>query len=243
MIKDHYDVIRKNKIAFWWFLGRRDLFKKILGKEIKTKVAMGVDIGCGPATNESLYPYFSDNWISLDHSKKSFEDWEKNGSLPLIADIISIPLKVKSADLCFLLDVLEHLENESKALQEINKIIKNGGYLLISVPAFKILWSFHDEQAGHKKRYRGKELERISEENGFEVVRSLYFNSFLFLPILIIRKILRISSKGKNTLEINLSPKFLDKVLYLILKIENFINLNIIKIPFGTSFVVLLRKK
>lgn len=243
MIKDHYYVIRKNKIAFWWFLGRRDLFKKILEKEIEGKVELAVDVGCGPATNESLYSYFSDNWISLDNSKNSFEDWQKNGSFPLIADINSIPLKDKSADLCFLLDVLEHLENESKALEEIKRIIKNRGYLLISVPAFKVLWSYHDEQAGHKRRYRGKEIKKISEENGFEVVRSLYFNSFLFLPILIIRKILRMSSKGKNTLEINLSPKFLDKVLYLILKIENFINLNIIKIPFGTSSVVLLRKK
>lgn len=244
MIKEHYDVIRKNKIAFWWFLARRDLFKSILLKKCKKRFDLGADIGCGPLTNESLYEDFAEKWISIDHSRKSFEEFDKKGVYkPIIADMFSIPLKSESSELCLLLDVLEHIEDEKKALSEISRILKKEGFVLISVPAFKILWSYHDEQAGHKRRYRKENLGKLLEEAGFQTVLSTYFNGFFFLPILIIRKILRISKKGKNTIELNLSPKIFDTLFYLVLKIENFVNLNILSIPFGTSAVFLVRKK
>ncbi|MCX7829504.1 MAG: class I SAM-dependent methyltransferase [Acidobacteria bacterium] len=244
MIKDHYDVIRENKIAFWWFLGRRDFFQKILKKEFRTKLDLGVDIGCGPGTNESLYSDFAEIWISLDYSKESFKKWERNNpAFPVLADICSIPLKQQSSDVCFLLDVLEHLPEEKKSLKEINRIMKKDSALLLSVPAFNNLWSYHDEQAGHKRRYRKRDIQNLAGETGFKIIKCYYFNAFLFLPILIVRKIMKLSSRGKNTLEINLSPRWLDKYFYLILKIENLINLNIFKIPFGTSIVAILRKK
>ena len=56
------------------------------------------------------------------------------------------------------------------------------------------------------------------------------------------RKILKAAPKGRETLEINLSPRIIDPVFYFLLKFENFVNTKIVKIPFGTSFVVLLRK-
>lgn len=244
MISDHYEILRKNKTTFWWFLSRRELFRSILKKHLQKKLDFGADIGCGPLTSQSLYDDFAENWISLDHSKKSFEEKTKNNIfLPTIADICSLPLKDQSIELCLLHDVLEHIENEKKVLSEISRILKKNGLLLLSVPAFNILWSFHDEQAGHKRRYTKKMLLKLSEEADFEVLFLTYFNATLFLPILIIRKILKITSKGENILEIKLSPKILNRPLCFLLKLENFINLRVLKIPFGTSVVALLRKK
>lgn len=244
MIKDHYEMIRKSKIAFWWFLGRRDLFTNILGDHIKAPVNMAVDIGCGPGTNETLYPLFAKNWLALDHSKESFKGRDtKNGSLILLADVLNLPVKSGSAELCLMLDVLEHIDDEQRVLSEIHRILRNDGLILISVPAFNCLWSYHDEQAGHKKRYRKKGLQSVCEESGFEILGHYYFNTLLFIPIFLIRKFLRILPQGKKTLEMNLSPKYFDKLFCFILKLENFVNLKLFKLPFGTSIVALLRKK
>lgn len=244
MISDHYEVLRKNKTTFWWFLSRRELFIAILSKFLKRKFDMGIDIGCGPLTNESLYKDFAENWFALDYSKKSFEEIPRKKFFePIIADVHFLPLKDQSIEICFLLDVLEHIENEKEVLSEIVRILKKDGLLLLSVPAFNILWSFHDEQAGHKRRYTKKMLLKLSEEADFEVLFLTHFNATLFLPILIIRKILKITSKGENVLEIKLSPKILNRPLCFLLKLENFINLRVLKIPFGTSVVALLRKK
>jgi len=111
MIKDHYEMIRKNKIAFWWFQGRRDLFKAILKMGTKEKVDFGVDLGCGPMTNENLYDDFAENWVSLDYSVESFKKVEDGkSSLKIIGNLLKTPLKDSSFDLILLLDVLEHIE-------------------------------------------------------------------------------------------------------------------------------------
>lgn len=92
MIADHYEMLRKNKIGFWWYFSRRELFKSILKKYFPKKLDFGVDIGCGPLTNESLYEDFVKNWISLDHSKKSFEGITINNfSKSIIADVYLLP--------------------------------------------------------------------------------------------------------------------------------------------------------
>ena len=244
MIKDHYEMIRKNKIAFWWFNGRRDLFKAILKMGVKQKVDFGVDLGCGPMTNEFLYEEFAKNWISLDYSIESFKKVEDGkSSLKIIGDLLQTPLKDCSVDLIFLLDVLEHIENEDEALKEICRILKNSGLILISVPAFKLLWSHHDNQAGHKRRYRKKEILEFAKRNNLEVEFLAYYNSSFFIPIFIIRRILRLLPQGDKKLEIELSPRFVDNLFYFILKIENFINVKLFRIPFGTSVVALLRKR
>jgi len=84
----------------------------------------------------------------------------------------------------------------------------------------------------------------VAKRNNLEVKFSSYFNSSFFVPIFIIRRILRLLPKGDKKLEIEyLSPRFLDKIFYFILKIENFINVKLFRIPFGTSVVALLRKR
>jgi len=244
MIKDHYEMIRRNKMAFWWFAGRRDLFSSLLARYMPEPAVIAVDIGCGPGTNDSLYPLFGKRWVALDHSMESFDGCvPAPGSLPMLASVLAMPVKDGSAGLCLLLDVLEHIDDDKAALSEIAGTLSPGGILLISVPAFRCLWSRHDEQAGHKKRYRMREIEELAFSCGFEPAFTCYFNTSLFLPILLARKILKMVPGGKETLEMNLSPGFLDGALYWLLKMENFMNLTIFRLPFGTSCVALLRKK
>ena len=86
-------------------------------------------------------------------------------------------------------DVLEHIEGPNEFLNTLNDLLIKDGRLFITVPAFNSLWSAEDVHAGHYKRYRIKELESMLIGNGFEVLFSTYFFSFLFLPVLFLRAI------------------------------------------------------
>ncbi|HQO20941.1 MAG TPA: methyltransferase domain-containing protein [Acidobacteriota bacterium] len=243
MLKDHYDVIRKKKDDLWWFRGRRELFSSLLRRNMKGLVENGLDAGCGPMTNESLYGGLAERWIALDHSMESFRAAPHSPDVKqVIGGLDRSPIRKESADLILLLDVLEHTDDDRGVIGELESCLKKGGLILISVPAFKCLWSRHDEQAGHRRRYRSGDLIKLCEENGLKVLDRHYFNASLFLPIYIARKILKMLPAGRKVIESDLSPGFADPFLRLVLSIERWISFNLFRMPFGTSFVLLARK-
>lgn len=91
-----------------------------------------------------------------------------------------------------ILDVLEHIERDDEFLRTLWKKLAaplegGGGRILLTVPAFQILWSSEDDSAGHYRRYRLKELRKLLQTAGFDVLYINYFFEFLFFPILLVR--------------------------------------------------------
>jgi SAM-dependent methyltransferase len=72
-------------------------------------------------------------------------------------------------DLVGLFDVLEHVPEDERLLQQIRGILRPGGVLLITVPARMSLWSYFDEASGHCRRYELDELRRKLDEAGYQV--------------------------------------------------------------------------
>ena len=81
-----------------------------------------------------------------------------------------------------LLDVLEHIEDDAGFLIKLNHRLKSNGRLLLTVPAFNILWSSEDDYAGHFRRYKLQEIISLTENAGFKVLYASYFYQFLFCP-------------------------------------------------------------
>jgi len=77
-------------------------------------------------------------------------------------------------------DVLEHVKDQHQFLKTIHSNLVPGGRLFITVPSFNTLWSEEDKQAGHYRRYRIKELQKVIDECGFDVFHKSYFFSFLY---------------------------------------------------------------
>jgi SAM-dependent methyltransferase len=84
-------------------------------------------------------------------------------------------------------EVLEHLDDEQDAISKMRNWLKPGGYLIISVPAHMSAWDKDDEIFGHKRRYEKKDLVKLMERNGFQIIE---FASYGF-PWLNILKIIR----------------------------------------------------
>jgi SAM-dependent methyltransferase len=91
-------------------------------------------------------------------------------------------------DLVTAFDVVEHIADDVAALRMFRRVLAPGGRLVLTVPAFPVLWSQHDDYSGHHRRYRRAGLARaLHAAGGFQVDRITYFNTLLFPPALVAR--------------------------------------------------------
>lgn len=77
-------------------------------------------------------------------------------------------------DVIFAFNVFEHIEDDVKVLQELTEVLSNNGKIIIYVPAFQILFSRLDEQVGHYRRYRIRDLKRLAEASGLKINQLQY---------------------------------------------------------------------
>jgi len=90
-----------------------------------------------------------------------------------------------SVDYAYTLNVLEHIEDDRKAISDLYRCLKPGGRFLVYVPAFQILYSQMDDHVGHFRRYRRKPLIQVLQSVGFEVSKGRYVDSLGFLATLV----------------------------------------------------------
>jgi cyclopropane fatty-acyl-phospholipid synthase-like methyltransferase len=78
-------------------------------------------------------------------------------------------------DLVTMFEVLEHIEEDKRAVEKARGLLKDGGVFLLSVPARKRLWGASDVIAGHFRRYDRIDVVRLMAESGFEIVRLISY--------------------------------------------------------------------
>lgn len=101
-----------------------------------------------------------------------------------------------------LFDVIEHIEDDRGFLESMKRLVKPGGCVYVTVPAYSFLWSMEDIQAGHFRRYDLSGIEKVLESAGFKIQFSSYIFRFLPLPIFLLRtlpmKLGLVSESGSN---------------------------------------------
>lgn len=86
-----------------------------------------------------------------------------------------------------LFDVVEHIEDDAAFLKSVCHVLKPGGRLYLTAPAFSALYSDVDRFAGHFRRYTRSQLRRLLTSSGFDVSYGGYIFTLLPLPILLLR--------------------------------------------------------
>jgi SAM-dependent methyltransferase len=181
--------------------------------------------------------------ISTDASAEALAFSKSRGSDRLArSHLESLPFANSTFDIVTALDVLEHVDDDLKALDEVLRVTAKRGVLVITVPAYGFLWSEHDEALHHRRRYAASELRNKLTNAGFEVERISYYITLLFFPILFMRFVQSVSKKSiqAKTSHIVL-PGWLNAFLVGILGFERWL-LRWINLPFGVSIVCLARK-
>lgn len=90
--------------------------------------------------------------------------------IPLIRfDLLQCPLSDQSVDVLVMLNVLEHIEDDLRALQKAFNLLKPGGSLIIEVPAGAGLYDAYDAELHHFRRYAASELNDKLISAGFNI--------------------------------------------------------------------------
>ncbi len=87
-----------------------------------------------------------------------------------------------SRDCVVMVNVLEHIEDDARAMAGLFRVLKPGGHLLVFVPALRWLFSAMDVALGHHRRYHKDALVSLAHQAGFEVVSARYFDFLGIFP-------------------------------------------------------------
>lgn len=228
---------------YWWFVGRRAIVGMLLsGLTHHYHPPRIIDVGCGTGANLTFLEQFGEV-VGLDSSLLALSFCrQREHHLLVQASATSLPCADGSVDVITMLDVLEHLEDDVGALLELHRVLRPGGYLLVTVPAYQWLWSEHDEALHHKRRYGARELRRKVEGAGLHIVKLSYAISAV-LPVIAAFRFaqrLRPRTGEPKTAHIQL-PRPLNQLLIAYLKCEAFA-LRFVRLPCGVSLVCVAQK-
>jgi SAM-dependent methyltransferase len=101
----------------------------------------------------------------------------------------SLGLPAHSVGIIGLFDVIEHLDDPRALITEATRVLEPGGIVVVTVPAFTLLWSNADDVAGHQRRYTRRSLDDFMQSCGLTRASSAYLFASLVPPAIALRTI------------------------------------------------------
>jgi SAM-dependent methyltransferase len=226
----------------WWFRGRRRLVRAALELLRTPPSAQVLDVGCGTGANlRLLADYGFLDVTGLDRSEDAIR-WCAEKGLPEVTsgDLCDLPFPDAHFDLVLATDVLEHIDDEAAALSELRRVLRPGGTLMVTVPAFPSLWGLQDDRSHHFRRYHKHELVASLRAGRFAVTQSFYFNFLLFGPIWLARQLMRrLGVEVASENEIN--TRWLNALLTFVFAVDVWLA-PILRPVFGVSIFAIARR-
>jgi SAM-dependent methyltransferase len=142
-------------------------------------------------------------------------------------------------DLILMLDVLEHLPNPAAALRHAAALLTDRGAVLVTVPAFRALWTSHDDLNRHFTRYTKASFAELAAASGVRVSRSWYLFHWLFPAKLAVRIKERLVAPKPASPAI--PPALINAVLVAATRLEQ-ATLSRLPMPFGSSLAAVCRR-
>lgn len=190
MNPEEYARLEEVEGSHWFYAGKRrivfDCLRR-LGALQRDRLLVDCGAGTGRFAQEASSACTA---IAVDDHDESLAIARKNLGADAVrrGSCTSLPFEDASADIVTALDVIEHIENDRLAAAEMFRILKPGGVIVITVPAFPALWSDWDVALHHFRRYRRPGLRTLLAGAGFEVLRCDYINVLAFPAVWALRK-------------------------------------------------------
>ncbi len=245
MKSDFYGIYASAEERHWWFLWRGEMIESLvrsLSPAPKTNI---LDVGCGTGMMvEGLGGY--GRVVGIELASEALVYCKRRGIPAVQGTALSLPIRANAGEIITSLDLIEHVDDDVAALREIHRVLKPGGVVIITVPAFQILWSSHDEVNLHRRRYSTRQLRTAVEAAGFETIRLTYTNTMLFLPVLafrLLKKTFRRGANGSTASEADIGHVSapVNWLLLRLLRAETWA-FGKMKRPFGVSILMVARK-
>lgn len=236
-----YRIEAELEANHWWFVTRRKLLSQIIRELGVRPDAPILDLGTSTGTNlRMLRDLDCRNRIGLDKSPAAIRYCAEKGLGTVEeGDVCDLPFADERFALVLATDIVEHVDDDVRALAEIRRVLAPGGTAVITVPAFESLWGVQDDVSHHKRRYRKRQLEARLRAAGLECVEVFYFNYLLFLPIWLARQIIRLFQLDVANENLVNTP-FINRLLTAIFTLD-IRTARWIRAPFGVSILAMAR--
>lgn len=224
----------------WWWRAREEAILEVLRRRFGRDSARRIlDVGCGDGLFFDRLEEFGDvEGVEPDAALVNPEG-------PHRARIRIAPFDIHfhaSApySLVLMLDVLEHLNHPGEALRHAHSLLASSGALLLTVPAFQILWTNHDTINHHRVRYRRRTLRPLLRQAGFTIQEERYWYQWtcpVKLAIRLYESILRPPPAVARV-----PAEWLNRLLFRISRAEQK-TLGSLAMPFGSTLMVYCTKQ
>ncbi|HPT69518.1 MAG TPA: class I SAM-dependent methyltransferase [Syntrophomonas sp.] len=201
-----------------------------------------LEIGCGTGGNLQMLARFGEvSALEMDANARAIAAKKTNnlydirrGSCP-----DEIPFYNRCFDLICMLDVLEHIDQDTESLIAAKQLLAKRGRILLTVPAYQWLWGVHDEFLCHKRRYSETQLREKIVAAGLQPVKISYINTILFPLAAIVRLKDKLFGNTSAT-GTSVPPTPINTLFRILFGAERFL-LGCFNLPFGVSLLCVLK--
>lgn len=229
----------------FWFIARKEFIFQNLKKYLRLDDKV-IELGAGTGNVARFLKNKGYENISVGEMHINGLKYAESYGIKdrYLFDLLDSPFKKEFNAVC-MFDVLEHISDDANALNNVHKMLKTNGKLVLTVPSHMWLWNRADAVAGHKIRYTKKNLTKLLNENGFKVNTARYFFIFI-LPLLLLRTIIHKDDgsevKAEEYKKGNSMNYYLSSFLLLISRIENKLNKFMPNLIGGSLFIIATKK-
>jgi SAM-dependent methyltransferase len=232
---------------FWWYRGMRRILFRLLDPVFRQRQFPRVlEAGCGTGHfAQAMTERYGVRMFPADLGWEGLRHGKRLGVARLTqADIGALPFASSVFDMVLSLDVIIHLPRgeEGRAMEELARVLKPGGMLVLRVAALDLLRSRHSQFAHERQRFTRGRLRSVVERHGLRVLRCTYANSLLspvaWFKFRVVEPLL--GSKAESGVQ-PVSP-WLDRALYAPLEWESRWIGSGCDFPVGQSLILLARK-
>lgn len=241
MRRGEYATMFRVEETHWWYRALHRLIFQTLEAELPDwREKEIVDVGCGTGAILKQLGNPEKN-VGIDLAPEAISFCRQRGLNNVRqGDIRALPFADASFDAVICSSVLYHdwVSDVGSAVQEMHRILRPGGVLLINVPAFPFLRSAHDEAVMTARRFRKREMQELLQKQNFKIRRLTYWTTFLF-PLAIAARTLGGSKMGRDfeTAGASLSQRVFAQIMALELRL-----LRNISLPVGVALLAVARK-
>ena len=181
-----YDELARVEEDHWWFQARRQIVWSLVdryvegGAERRLKIC---ELGCGTGGNLTAVAWKHEvvgvecSELALAYARRKLGSRVREGSLP---DGVDLPRG--TFDVVLLTDVLEHIEDDRRSAQTAIRLLKPGGIVIATVPAYQWLYSPRDVEHQHFRRYGKRQFRALWSATEAQIELVSHYNTLLFAP-------------------------------------------------------------
>jgi SAM-dependent methyltransferase len=190
------DILGADIGRHWYYRSKAAALRRMVGGLAPRRI-LDVGAGSGFFSRHLLAEAGALSALCVDIGYASDRD-DNEGGKPVLYRRDTGPT---DCDLVLMMDVLEHVDDDSGLLRHYTAKVSPGAHFLVTVPAFRFLWSGHDVFLEHKRRYRLGEIEAVMRDAGLQIARGAYYFGFVFPLAAAVRLATRGTTEPRSSLK------------------------------------------